>query len=174
MKTKELKNWNTEMYSFSCAIEDEDGEKNYVIRFDGIPNAIGVGETFDEAYNDAQEALATLFDLYEENGHEIPKPIIKNPAKEPSGRLTLRMPKNLHSTMIKLAEYEDISLNSLVIDAISSYVYKKDVAIKIVMRQQGKQLEPTYTQDKTLYSNDFSSRGSAYSLNDDHNLAFAI
>ena len=21
------KNWNTEMYSFSCAIEDEDGEK---------------------------------------------------------------------------------------------------------------------------------------------------
>lgn len=29
---------------------------------------IGVGET----YNDAQEALATLFDLYEENGYEIP------------------------------------------------------------------------------------------------------
>lgn len=27
MKTKELKNLNTEMYSFSCAIEDEDGEK---------------------------------------------------------------------------------------------------------------------------------------------------
>lgn len=61
------KNWNTEMYSFSCAIEDGD----YVIRFDGIPNVIGVGETYEEAYNDAQEALATLFDLYEENGYEI-------------------------------------------------------------------------------------------------------
>ena len=63
-----MKHWNTELYSFSCAIEDG----NYVIRFDGIPNVIGVGETFDEAYYDAQEALATLFDLYEENGYEIP------------------------------------------------------------------------------------------------------
>ena len=74
METKKLKDWNTEAYPFSWAIEDENGEKSYVIRFDGIPDVIGVGETYDEAYDNAQEALATLFDSYEENGYEIPEP----------------------------------------------------------------------------------------------------
>lgn len=55
-------------FEFRVCIEYSDyGDKVYVIRYDYFPNIIGVGDTIEEAIEEAQGNLQVFFDYCEEN-----------------------------------------------------------------------------------------------------------
>jgi predicted RNase H-like HicB family nuclease len=116
------------LYPFETKLEDfGDGDVEYVVSFRDFPHVIGSGATIDEALQEARGNLQALFEDCLSQGKSIPSPVIINEGDEPSGKVTVRMTKTLHKALIKRAEQEKMSLNSVINDAISKYVYSSSI-----------------------------------------------
>jgi antitoxin HicB len=101
-----------------------ENDSQYEVSFRDFPYIVGEGETVEKAVREAQGNLQAILDDMVKDGKEIKKPFCNDASKEPSGKITVRMTKTLHCALIERAETEGMSLNSVVIDAISSYVYR--------------------------------------------------
>lgn len=51
-----------------------DTNDTFLVEFRDIPEAVGVGETFDEAYGSALDGLETAFSIYMDERRPIPAP----------------------------------------------------------------------------------------------------
>ncbi|OPH36725.1 type II toxin-antitoxin system HicB family antitoxin [Moraxella lacunata] len=51
-----------------------DNNDTFLVEFRDIPEAVGVGETVDEAYQSALDGLETAFSIYMDERHPIPAP----------------------------------------------------------------------------------------------------
>lgn len=111
-------------YPFSVSLESNEGESAYLVTFNDFPNVIGAGSTAEEAIKEAYENLDVLFETMEADGKAIPSPSTIDTSNLPSGKVTVRMSRTLHLALIKRAELEKMSLNSVINDAIASYVYR--------------------------------------------------
>ena len=129
METKDLKR-----YPPVVTYEENDGAFYYRASFKEFPNMIGgIGQTVEEAISAAYDMLDAEIAYCEEEGISIPKPFVSPLSKEASGRITLRMGKALHRQAIELAEEDDISLNSLINEALSRYVEARSLGISTVL-----------------------------------------
>ena len=109
------------------SLEENDGKVYYRATFKEFPDMIGgIGDTVDEAIKAAFEMLDAEIEYLEEEGFDVPSPIVKTLSPEASGRVTLRMSKSLHKQVIMIAEEENISINSLINEAISYWIGRKD------------------------------------------------
>ena len=88
-------------------IKDESGSYFYgkVLELDGCHTT---GETFEEAYNELQEAMKGWIETKLEYGDSIPEPIGD---ENYSGKFVVRIPRSLHRQLAIEAEQEGISLN---------------------------------------------------------------
>jgi len=93
-------------------IPDEDGG-GYFARIPqlGKDAFVGDGETIKEALNNLERIKKVYFEDYLERGINIPEPIIENNVEDCSGKLMLRIPKNLHFKLINNAKRNNSSLN---------------------------------------------------------------
>ena len=98
----------------------EDHTHEWVASFYEIPGIIGVGNTPEEALQEALIAKDTFIEVCSQNSEPIPQPLSE---VKYSGRTTVRMSKRLHQLANETAIEEQISLNQLIVDAISAYVY---------------------------------------------------
>jgi predicted RNase H-like HicB family nuclease len=115
-------------YPFSVSLESNEGKKSYLVVFNDFPNVIGGGTTIEDAVNEAYENLDVLFDTMIADGQTIPSPSAIDTSQLPSGKVTVRMSRTLHLALIKRAELEKMSLNSVINDAIAAYVYRPTFA----------------------------------------------
>lgn len=113
-------------YNFNVFLTYSSGEKEYLIKYVDFNTIIGVGKTLEEALKEAQENLKIYLDYCKDNSIAIPNPSLKE-EKDYSGKITLRMSKTLHQKVDERARKEGISVNSLVNEALNSYLYEKDV-----------------------------------------------
>lgn len=113
-------------YNFNVFLTYSSGEKEYLIKYVDFNTIIGVGKTLEEALKEAQENLKIYLDYCKDNSIEIPNPSLEE-EKDYSGKITLRMSKTLHQKVDERARKEGISVNSLVNEALNSYLYEKDV-----------------------------------------------
>jgi len=60
----------------------------------------------------------------------IPEPAGQPEAEDYSGRLALRMPRELHSRLARAAEANDTSLNQFIVYALSSFISRPDALVK--------------------------------------------
>ena len=88
-------------------IDDESGSYYYgrVLELDGCQST---GNTFQEAYNDLQEAMEGYIESKLENGFDVPFPRVM---EDFSGKFVVRIPKSLHQRLAIEAAEEGVSLN---------------------------------------------------------------
>ena len=78
----------------------------------------GDGETAEDAIAEVYSVAEALIKIAVEDGKEIPQPQYYKDEYEFSGKLSVRLPKNLHKQVSERAKVEDCSINQL----ISTYI----------------------------------------------------
>lgn len=113
---------NPEDYELSLYQGNENAEK--------IPNgpvwwayckewdSLGDGETADEAVENCRAGITAKMNVAQKRGAAFPAPI--ETQKSHSGKLVLRMSNSLHRSLALEADAEGVSLNSWIIECLSS------------------------------------------------------
>ena len=91
---------------------------------------VGDGETPQEAYENLQAARKEIFAEYLEQGLSIPEPISES-EHDYSGKLVVRMPRELHAKLSAAAKRNDTSLNQFIVYALSNFEGKWDTALEV-------------------------------------------
>lgn len=104
-------------------LEENDGKVYYRASFRDFPDVIGgIGDTVEEAIEEAYGLLEAEILFRSEEGMSIPDPIVKPLTGQASGRVTLRMSKTLHQQAIEASEEDGVSLNSLINEALGFWL----------------------------------------------------
>ena len=105
---------------YVARIEYSDEDQCFVGRVAGIQDIVTFhGESVDELLAAFQEAVNFYLDTAVKSGRMPQKPF--------SGRLTLRLPPELHAQLALDAEVKGQSLNSLVIDALAVSIARQGI-----------------------------------------------
>lgn len=75
---------------------------------------VGYGETQQEAVEDLVSAIPAFLEVMEESKQTLPAPEGPKEWDEFSGKFNVRVPKMLHAKLVRQAEEQGVSLNSLV------------------------------------------------------------
>lgn len=104
-------------YTIAVRKAEVDGESTFEARVREFPDVTSYGETAQEAYEFALDAIETLAATADAKGKTVPPP--QQESETASGRVTLRLPKSIHARAIQHAESEGISLNTYLVSVIS-------------------------------------------------------
>jgi antitoxin HicB len=93
----------------------------YLIVFPDLPGCMSDGETETEAIENGKDAFLTWISATIDAGKEVPAPQwrLEVIPDNVSGKFVQRVPKTVHSRLIKRAKKEGVSLNSLVLSYIT-------------------------------------------------------
>lgn len=112
-------------YDIIVTLETSSGEDYYVAKINEL-ETIGDGCTPDEAIKSLLESSESAMLLANELGLSIPKP----EKRKCSGAISLRLPKFLHEKISDRAHLEGVSINQLIISALSWFMGAKEEAQK--------------------------------------------
>ncbi|MBQ6782554.1 MAG: toxin-antitoxin system HicB family antitoxin [Acholeplasmatales bacterium] len=107
------------------------GDKVFVVRYYDLENVIGVGDTIEEAIEEAKGNLEVYLEYCEENNISVPEPTMHEDL-DYSGKITVRMSKTLHKLVDERAKKEGISINLFLNEAILQYVSSVNTSEKII------------------------------------------
>lgn len=102
-------------------LSPEDGG-GYLAEFADLPGCIGVGETVEEALQEAEDALNAWLEAAKELNKPIPRPSV---ASEYSGQWRMRLPKSLHAELALRAKQEGVSLNTYAVTLLAKGITKQ-------------------------------------------------
>lgn len=137
-------------YTISIQYAEFDGEGLYEATVREFPDLVVYGESHNEAYEDVISVIEDACEHLLEQGQVPPEPMQKAELK--SGRIPLRVPRSLHTTISDLAEAEGISLNQFLVFVISSYVGGQS-ALQAMREPSGLERALTATSSKTYFAN---------------------
>ncbi len=112
-------NIDARAYNITVRRGEFEDEILYEARVRELPDLVEYGETFDEAYQLALDAIETTAGVFEEKG--LPMPAAMIPGEGYSGRVTLRLAKSLHRALAGAADSEGVSLNQHLVNILSYY-----------------------------------------------------
>lgn len=95
-------------------VREEDGR--YSAQVLEWPGCYGEGETVEQANQSLDEAMAAWVEVMLEDAEPIPEPL----AREYSGRILLRVPRDTHRRVTLRANSEGVSVNQLLLSLIES------------------------------------------------------
>lgn len=111
----------TEPHDYRITVQRRETEDGLL--FEGtvyeFPNVTVYGDTFEEAYELATDAIEGLCELALEQGEAVPVPAESK--TEFSGKFVVRVPKSLHRNLVSAAAEENTSLNQYVISILSAH-----------------------------------------------------
>ncbi len=91
-------------------------EDYWAAEFPELPGLVAGNETWDGLQETIEDAKRAWFESALEHGDPIPEPQAHSAF---SGKLVLRMPKSLHAEAAREADREGVSLNTLIVAALS-------------------------------------------------------
>jgi len=101
-----------ENYPFEInALSDEEGG-GYLITFPDLPGCMSDGESVAEAVENGQDAVKAWLITAKETNRPIPAP---GSVATASGQFRLRVPKSLHARLVRRADREGVSMNTLAV-----------------------------------------------------------
>jgi predicted RNase H-like HicB family nuclease len=96
----------------------------WVVEYPEYPGIVGGGTSKEDALIDAEKNLNIYFNYCIEHNIDLPPTnVISHGTDDLSGRITLRMTKSMHHKVIDRAIVENVSINHLINEAISEYIY---------------------------------------------------
>ncbi len=108
-----------QMYRYMINIIWSDEDKCYIAEVPELEGCMTHGKSEDEAIHHAHDAIATWIKAARKLKHPIPEPMV---LKKVSGKFNVRLPKQLHKSLILKAAQEKVSLNYLVTTLLSQTV----------------------------------------------------
>lgn len=110
------------MYRFEVYTDyTDDGELEYIVKYFDFENVIGVGDSIEEAIEEAKSNLEFYIQYCKEKNITIPEPS-KREENNFSGKVTLRMSKTMHKLVTERSNNEGVSINSFLNEAIACYI----------------------------------------------------
>lgn len=97
----------------------EEGDGSWSALVPELPGLVAVGSSPNEVIHELPDVIDLWIETAEERGIQVPAP---RADVEVSGRLLLRMPKDLHRALVNRARVEGTSLNTYVVSALSAAV----------------------------------------------------
>lgn len=100
----------------------EDGG-GFLITFPDLPGCMSDGETEEESLENGRDAFIAWMSARVDQGKDIPEPKAKPVdfvEADVSGRFLARVPKYIHARLVKRAQREGVSVNSLVLSFIAA------------------------------------------------------
>ena len=122
------RDYRFEVFTDYCA----DG-KQYVVKYVDFETVIGVGDTIEEAIEEARGNLDAYIEACKELKIAVPEPSM-HVYDYYSGKVTLRMSKTLHKQVDERAKKEGISINSLLNEAIAEYIERRNYTCYLAER----------------------------------------
>jgi predicted RNase H-like HicB family nuclease len=113
MSEEEISEYLSKPYSRVLVREPDGGFSAHVLEWTGC---YGEGDTADEAMMSLEASMATWVSVMLEDGNPIPEPT----AREYSGKLLLRLPKETHRSVALRAAAEGVSSNQLVLSFVEA------------------------------------------------------
>ncbi len=111
--------YNLDDYKFLISkIETESGFE-YLAEFREFDFCCGGGETVEKAILEAKTNLEIYINEMERLGESVPAPLQEY---DFSGKFTLRLSKDLHKKASERADYEGVSLNTFIVEAVGEKV----------------------------------------------------
>lgn len=108
-------------YPFTISHLSPDDGGGYLIKFPDLEGCMSDGETVAEAIANGRDAVACWLNAAKAAGRSIPQP---GDLEKQSGKWVQRVPKTIHLRLVEKAEFEGVSLNTLVIAIISEALGK--------------------------------------------------
>lgn len=99
-------------------VKNADG--TWFARIVEFPGCMTEGDTYEEAFENLEDAMAAWVEVHLEDGDPIPEPLS---ADQYSGKFLMRLPKSLHRELARRAELEGVSLNQYALVALSSCMH---------------------------------------------------
>ncbi len=115
-----MENFNPHSYTITLKKVQLDEGEYFEAGIAELPDLVEYGETHEKAYLLAIDSITALYEIALEQDREFPEPMPSKTLEEFSGRVTLRMSKSLHAFVSKQADREMVSLNSWIVEAIST------------------------------------------------------
>ena len=116
MKTKKAEHYLRLPYARVLIPEAEGGYAAEILEF---PGCYSQGENAKEALENLEDAALNWLEAAISAGQRIPEP---SDSGDASGKVALRLPRNLHRKATQMADRERVSLNTFLIDAIATRV----------------------------------------------------
>lgn len=120
-KIKNIKYYLDLPWTYTVELIRKKGKPLYIVHVNELPGVATDASSLDEAMMLIREAMEGVFELYLENGEEIPEPI--NPDKF-KGNIAYRTSSTRHYKLVKEAQKTHQSLSQL-IDKCVDVVLKK-------------------------------------------------
>lgn len=139
-----MENYN-ELRDYEIIVsQEENADGKYFIAKINELETIGDGVTREEAIKCLLEISENAILIAKERGLKIPKP----EKRKCSGTISLRMPKFLHEKISGRAKLEQVSINQLIVSALSWFLGAKETeSEKIVVHNH-------YNNNYTLHENE--------------------
>jgi len=96
---------------------DPDG--GFVAEIEEFPGCMTQGETLEEVFEAIEDARRGWIQVTYEDGQDIPLP---RDVEEYSGKILVRIPKNLHRALAHAAKQEGVSLNQYITSLLAAGV----------------------------------------------------
>src|SRR5262249_15757669 len=88
-----------------------DEDEGFIATAPDLPGCSAFGTTKSKAVAEAEHAIEAWIEAARAAGNPIPEPSRPVVDAQPSGRLLVRMPRELHATLVQSAKREAVSLN---------------------------------------------------------------
>jgi predicted RNase H-like HicB family nuclease len=131
MTIKQAHDYLKEPYTRILIPESEGGFSAEILEF---PGCYSYGDTPEEALKNLNDAAINWIEAAQEQGQFIPEPL---DAGDASGRIALRLPRNLHRKAMQMAQRDRVSLNTFLVEAIAARVGAEDLSAKIMSKIAG-------------------------------------
>lgn len=123
---KDVAYYMTLPYTMKVKYRPEQGGY-YVAGYVELPDLTMTGESPEEAVRELLAERADWFKSCLDEGIDIPLPV--EPRKY-SGKIMVRIPPSLHESLIEIADTEGVSLNQVMVAALSRSVGRKEAGQK--------------------------------------------
>ena len=106
-------------YAYNVTVReiDFDGDSHFEARVRELPDVREYAATAGEAYELAIDTIETAAAMFAEEGRAFPSPAVVQ--DDFSGRVTLRLSKNLHRALAYSAQDEGVSLNQHLVNVLT-------------------------------------------------------
>jgi predicted RNase H-like HicB family nuclease len=114
-----------------------------------FPGCFAQGETVEEAYTNLENAAESWIESCLSHGQEIPEP---SSSLTYSGRVALRLPRNIHRKASQMAERDETSLNTYLVSAVSAKVGAEDFYNVLAQRLEQRLTTTVSTLAQAFYT----------------------
>ena len=108
-------------WTYTIETTKEDGRTIYIVSVNEFPGISTDAPTLDEAMTLIKEAMAAVFQLYMENGEEVPEPIDQDRFK---GNIAYRTNSKRHYLIARAAQKKASSLSKVIDECVDQILGK--------------------------------------------------